>query len=78
MTDVATGVAAENLPFATPIELRNLADIAEQLNTVHNTLENAGNTLYVDDVTIYDEAGGKLAVLEWRMEADSFGLRIGD
>lgn len=76
MSDI-TGVAAENLPFATPIELRNAADVAEKLNSLHAELEAAGNTLYVDAVTLYDEAGVKFGVLEWRQEADSFGIRVG-
>lgn len=74
---VPTGVAADNLPFATPAELRSMADIADRLNLLHEEVSDAGSTLYIDDVALYDEAGTRVAVLVWRTEADSFGVRLG-
>lgn len=78
MTDeVSTGVAAENLTYATPPELRDIADIADRMNESHALLELADNALTFDEVAVYDGAGNKLGVLVWRTEADSFGIQIG-
>jgi 2-keto-3-deoxy-6-phosphogluconate aldolase len=76
MSDPYTGVAAANMPYATPPELRSIADIADHLNSLHKLLEGAGNGLTIDDVAVYDGAGSKIGVLTWHMEADSFGVSL--
>lgn len=78
MTDeVSTGVAAENLIYATPTELRSIAEVADRMNESKAVLELAGNGLTFDEVAVYDGAGNKLGVLVWRMESDSFGIALG-
>jgi hypothetical protein len=77
MTDISTGVAAANLPYATPEELRGIALMAEQLNAMHTTWETSGYDLAFDDVAVYDGAGNRIAVLVWQHGADSFAVTLG-
>lgn len=76
--DLPTGVAKENFPFATPLELRAMADLAERLNETHAGWEASEYPVSFDDVAVYDESGIKIAVLVWRTEADSFAVTLGD
>lgn len=77
MTNVQTGVAAANMPYATPEELRGIAAMAEQLNQTHGTWETSGYDLSFDDIVVYDGAGNRIAVLVWQSGADSFAVTLG-
>lgn len=59
--------------FATPPELRAVADLADTLNETARGLEHGG-VVSIDNIQVFDSNGGVLGVLVWRMEADSFGL----
>jgi hypothetical protein len=72
------GVATANGPYATPEELRALADLAEHINQSWHDWEIGEHTLSFDNVDVYGENGVRIGVLRWRPEADSFAVTIGD
>lgn len=63
--------------WATPVELRSAADLAESLNELKRGIEAKGSALSFDNIDVFDSNGDVLTVLQWRMEADSFTVKTG-